>query len=174
MAVETETYTLDALANDIRAALKADAGPSGKQKVASLVSRALLDTAFVAEHLKERAPGEHPREVLFEDDETGFCICGHVYDGEANGEPHDHGSSWAIYGQAVGQTEMTDWKIVERGSGDQPHLVEPAKTYTMDPGDAHVYDIGDVHSPKRVKAVKLIRIEGANLDHVTRSNIAKK
>lgn len=174
MAVDTQTYTLDALTNDIRAALAASSGADGQNKVASLVSRALLDKAFIAEHLKDRAPGEHPREVLFEDDDTGFCICGHVYAGEAIGEPHDHGSSWAIYGQAVGETEMTDWRIVERGNDDKPHLVEAVKTYTMVPGDAHVYAVGDVHSPSRVKPVKLIRIEGANLDHVQRSNIAKK
>ena len=174
MAVDTQSYTLDALTNDIRAALAASSGADGQNKVASLVSRALLDKAFIAEHLKDRAPGEHPREVLFEDDDTGFCICGHVYAGEAIGEPHDHGSSWAIYGQAVGETEMTDWRIVERGNDDKPHLVEAVKTYTMVPGDAHVYAVGDVHSPSRVKPVKLIRIEGANLDHVQRSNIAEK
>ena len=102
------------LAHDIGAALKSDPGPAGKAKVAKLVSRALLDKAFVAEHLTERAPGEPVREVLYEDDDTGFCICGHVHDNEAIGAPHDHGNSWAIYGQAEGQTEMTDWKIVLR------------------------------------------------------------
>jgi hypothetical protein len=66
---------------------------------------------------------------------------------------------------------MTDWKIVRKGQGDQPTLVEPLKTYLMEPGDAHLYDIGDVHSPKRDTPVKLIRIEGQNLDHVQRSNI---
>lgn len=174
MSTQTAAYTLEALADDIRVTLKATPGKAGLDKVCKFVSRALLEEAFIAEHLKERAPGEHPREVLYEDDETGFCICGHVYDGEAMGEPHDHGSSWAIYGQAVGQTDMTDWKIVERGDGDKPHLVEAVKTYTMNPGDAHAYDVGDVHSPARVKPVKLIRVEGANLDHVQRSNIAKK
>lgn len=174
MTAETKTLTLESLAGDIRSTLSADPGADGKAKVAALVSRALLDRDFVAEHLKDRAPGEHPREVLYEDDDTGFCICGHVYGSDAIGEPHDHGSSWAIYGQAEGETEMTDWKIVERGSGDKPHLVEAVRTYTMKPGDAHYYDVGDVHSPKRVKPVKLIRIEGANLDHVQRSNIAKK
>jgi len=174
MTTDTQTYTLDALANDIRGALKNNPGRPGLDETCKLVSRALLDEDFIAEHLKDRAPGEHPREVLYEDDESGFCICGHVYSGEAIGEPHDHGSSWAIYGQAVGQTEMTDWKIVERGDGDKPHLVEAVKTYAMNPGDAHFYDVGDVHSPKRVKPVKLIRIEGANLDHIQRSNIAQK
>jgi hypothetical protein len=174
MTVETQAYTLDALANDIRAALASDSGRGGKEKVCSILSRALTDREFVAKHLPDRAPGEHPREVLFEDDATGFCICGHVHDNEAIGEPHDHGSSWAIYGQAEGETEMTEWKIVERGSGDKPHLVEAVRTYVMKPGDAQFYDVGDVHSPKRIKPVRLVRIEGANLDHVQRSNIAKK
>ena len=127
------------------------------------------------EHLHGSRPGEHPREVLYEDDETGFCICGHVYDGEAIGEPHDHGSQLGdLWPGRTGETEMTDWKIVERGNGDKPHLVEAVRTYVMKPGDAQFYDVGDVHSPKRVQPVKLIRIEGANLDHVQRSNIAKK
>ncbi len=165
------SITLEGLANEIRNILNADTGASGKQKVCEIVSKALLDEAFVAEHLKTRAPGEHPREVLYEDPELGFCICGHVYDGPAHGEPHDHGSSWAVYGQATGLTEMTDWKIVDRGSASAPILVEKVRTYAMRPGDAHLYDVGDVHSPSRDAPVKLIRIEGANLDNVQRSNI---
>jgi hypothetical protein len=164
-------YALTQLAADIRETLKASPGRAGKEAIQKYVSKALTDPAFVATHLKERAPGGHPREVLYEDPDLGFCICGHVYDGPANGSPHDHGASWAIYGQATGITEMTDWKIVRKGEGDQPILVEPVKTYAMHPGDAHLYDIGDVHSPKRDAPVKLIRIEGQNLDHVQRSNI---
>jgi hypothetical protein len=109
--------------------------------------------------------------VLYEDPELGFCICGHVYEGAANGAPHDHGSSWAIYGVAQGDTEMTDWRIVKKAEGDAPNLVEPVKTYVMKPGDAHVYDVGAVHSPMRAGPTKLVRIEGKNLDHVKRSNI---
>ena len=168
------TYSLTQLAADIRETLKADTGPAAKQKVCGYVSKALTDKTLVATHLKDRAPGAHPREVLYEDPELGFCICGHVHDGAAHGSPHDHGSSWAIYGQAVGITEMTDWRIVEKGSGDKPSLVEPVKTYAMKPGDAHLYDVGVVHSPKRDAPVKLIRIEGKNLDHVKRSNIKAK
>ena len=168
------TYSLDQLANDIRITLKEDDSAAGRTKVCDLVSRALLDTEFVATHLKDRAEGADPREVLYEDPDLGFCICGHVYSGEAIGAPHDHGSSWAIYGQATGQTEMTDWKIVEPGAGDAPALVEPTNTYTLKPGDAHYYDVGAVHSPSRKNPVKLIRVEGANLDHIQRSNIKAK
>jgi hypothetical protein len=164
-------YTLTQLAADIRETLAGGADRSAKEKVCTYVVQALKDEAFVAAHLKARAPGADPREVLYEDPELGFCICGHVYAGPAHGSPHDHGSSWAIYGQAAGVTEMTDWRIVRPGTGEEPILVAPERTYLMHPADAHLYDVGDVHSPKREAPVKLIRIEGRNLDRVQRSRI---
>ena len=163
------TYTLEQLSGDIKAALKADPGKGGKQAVCKLVSKVLLDQEFIAKHLD--AADCKPRKVLYEDPELGFCICGHVYEKPAHGSPHDHGSSWAIYGVAVGDTEMTDWRIVEKGDGARPSLVEPERTYVMKPGDSHFYDVGAVHSPKRDTLTKLVRIEGANLDRIKRSNI---
>jgi hypothetical protein len=163
------SYTLEQLSSDIRNALKTDPGIGGKQAVCKLVSKVLVDQEFVAKHL---TPDQcRPRKVLYEDPELGFCVCGHVYEGPARGSPHDHGSSWAIYGLASGDTEMTDWRIVKKGEGDQPNLVEPVKTYVMKPGDSHLYDVGVVHSPNRGGPTKLVRIEGTNLDQVKRSNI---
>ncbi|MEM1307278.1 MAG: hypothetical protein AAGG99_07115 [Pseudomonadota bacterium] len=156
--------TLDQFASQIRSILTAD----GKRAVCAVVEKALVDDAFVATHLKDRAPGAHPREVLYEDPDLGFCICGHVYEGAATTGPHDHGPSWAIYGQATGETEMSDWEIIGQ-SEDGAKLVKRMRTYTMRPGDARFYDVGDVHSPTRHGSTKLIRIEGANLDATTRS-----
>ena len=62
----------------------------------------------------------------------------------------------------------------QKGEGEAPSIVEPVKTYVMRPGDAHLYDVGAVHSPNREAPVKLIRIEGKNLDRVKRSNIKAK
>jgi predicted metal-dependent enzyme (double-stranded beta helix superfamily) len=162
-------YTLEQLSADIRQALKSDSGSAGKQAVCALVSKVLLDKEFVAKHLT--ADQCQPRKVLYEDPELGFCVCGHVYETAAHGTPHDHGSSWAIYGLAVGDTEMTDWRIVRPGDGANPTLVEPERSYLLQPGDAHFYDVGVVHSPRRDGLTKLVRIEGTNLDHVKRSNI---
>ena len=161
--------SLEQLSADIRQTLKSDPGPAGKQKICGIVSKVLLDPAFVAKHLTAEVCA--PRKVLYEDPELGFCICGHVNEDKAVGKPHDHGSSWAIYGQAVGVTEMTDWKIVKKGEGENPALVEPVKVYAMKPGDCQLYDVGVVHSPNRQAPTKLIRIEGKNLDHIKRSNI---
>src|ERR1700722_879990 len=166
---ERVAYTLEQLSTDIREILKADAGAAGKQSVCKLVSKVLLDQEFVARHLT--AEQCRPRKVLYEDPDLGFCVCGHVYENAAHGAPHDHGSSWAIYGLAVGDTEMTDWRVVKKGEGDAPTLVAPVKTYVLKPGDSHFYDVGVIHSPKRDGLTKLVRIEGRNLDHVQRSNI---
>lgn len=163
------SYTLEQMAAEIKATLKADPGPAGREKICAMVSKACNDPEFIATHLT--AEQCKPRKVLYEDAELGFCICGHVYGDKAEGKPHDHGGSWAIYGQAAGETMMTDWKIIKKGSGDEAALVEPVRTYAMRPGDAKVYDVGVVHSPNRQAPTKLVRIEGANLDHVKRSNI---
>ena len=164
--------TLTKFADEIRTALQEDQGRAGKERVSKLVSKYLLDKDFIATHLKTRASGGNPREVLYEDPKLGFCICGHVYDNAANGAPHDHGSSWAIYGLAQGTTEMTDWRIVKPAEGAEPALVEPVRTYDLAPGDAHLYDVGAVHSPMFNGTTRLLRVEGANLDRVKHSNIA--
>ncbi len=163
--------TLETLSSELKQVLSSQSIADCHASVCGLIRKALLDDAFVARHLPDRDEGVHPREVLYEDPELGFCICGHVYEGAAESSPHDHGSSWAIYGQASGTTEMTDWKIVQEGSGEAAARVEPARVYTLVRGDAHFYDVGAVHSPKGVASTRLIRVEGANLDHVQRSKI---
>ncbi|MEM9062585.1 MAG: hypothetical protein AAGD13_19165 [Pseudomonadota bacterium] len=164
-------YTLENMAGDLRAALIKGPVDAVSSELCAIVSRALNDDAFVSRHLPDRAEGEHPREVLFEDPDLGFCICGHVYEGAAESGPHDHGSSWAVYGQASGETEMTDWTISDQGDADTSSKVVPARTYTLRRGDAHFYGVGVVHSPKRVASTRLVRVEGANLDHIQRSKI---
>jgi len=163
--------TLEELADGIRDALRRGPVDDAASDLCALVGRALANPAFVERHLPDRAEGAPPRAGRFEDPELGFCICGHVYADAATSAPHDHGSSWAIYGQAAGTTEMTDWKIVSDGGDGRPKSVETVTTYTLAPGDAHFYGIGAVHSPERVGPTRLLRIEGANLDHVRRSDI---
>ena len=162
-------YTLDQFAADCREALKSGAGPDGLDQVRGHLQRALKDSDFLAEHLGPSATKE--RNILYEDPELAFCICAHVYAGPKQGNPHDHGPTWAIYGQAAGETNMTDWRIVSPADGDTPAKVEQVRSYRLEPGDAHVYAVGDVHAPYREGPTKLIRIEGQNTDEVTRTPI---
>ena len=63
---------------------------------------------------------------------------------------------------------MSDWQIVEPASEGNPGKVRRARVYSLKPGMAHVYNEGDVHSPKRVAATGLLRIEGKNTQKMKR------
>ncbi len=162
-------YTLEAFAADIRAALTAEPGPGGREAVRRLVERALADAAFVAAHVPPDSDAE--RTVLYEDPELGFCICAHAYAGPKRGQPHDHGPTWAVYGQAAGETEMTDWRLVAPPADGRPGRVELTRTYRLRPGEAHLYEPGDIHAPLRDGPTRLIRIEGVNTDRIERTKL---
>ena len=106
--------------------------------------------------------------MLYEDPELGFTILAHAYEGAKNSKPHDHGPSWAIYGQAAGETIMTDWECLARPTEAQPGKARRIRDYAMKPGDAHLYEPGVLHSPRRDGATRLLRIEGQNMDRVKR------
>lgn len=158
-------FTLDSFASDCRRILKEDPGPSGRDRVRQLVQEVVKDEEFLATYLNDKTPD---RQVIYEDPELGFCICAHMNRDAREANPHDHGNSWAIYGQATGETEMTDWEVVEPASEGMPGKVRRARSYSLKPGMAHIYNEGDVHSPKRVAATGLIRIEGKNTQNMKR------
>jgi hypothetical protein len=162
-------YTLDDFSAECRAALQADSGQGGREKVRQCVEKALKDSDFVAAYLGDNV--EKERNIIYEDPDLGFCICAHVYKGAKQGSPHDHGPTWAIYGQAVGETEMTDWEMVSPPEGDTPAKVKLAKSYSLKPGDAHLYPEGAIHAPLRDGPTRLIRVEGQNCDHLKRTPI---
>jgi hypothetical protein len=64
---------------------------------------------------------------------------------------------------------MTDWMVVAAASSDDPGKVKKLRAYTLTPGDAHVYNEGDVHAPSRAGPTRLIRIEGVNMERTTRA-----
>ncbi len=157
--------TLEQLAADCRRVLEEEPGPRGLEKLCRLVESALEDAAFIARHLGDGVP---ERKVLYEDPKLGFCILAHVFTGARDSPPHDHGPSWAIYGQARGETAMSEYAVLEPAREDRPGKVRRVKTYTLSPGMAHVYNEGDLHSPRREGPTRLLRIEGMNLEKVRR------
>jgi hypothetical protein len=162
--------TLEQLAAECRQILQTHPGPDGRRKVADTIQLALKDDAFVARHLGDDVP---ERKILYEDPTLGFCILAHNYQGAKESGPHDHGPSWAIYGQARGETVMSDWTVLEKAAEGKPGKVRLARSYPLKPGDAHVYNEGDVHSPRRDGPTKLIRIEGTNMANVKRLSFEK-
>jgi hypothetical protein len=159
------SYTLEEMSAELHRIIAADPGPEGRKKVCAAVQKACSDPEFVAKHLPEDGP---ERKILYEDPEFGFCILGHVYDGAKESAPHDHGPTWAIYGQAVGETIMSDWDKVEQAGEGHPGKARLRRQYTLTPGTAYVYNEGDLHSPRRDGSTRLIRIEGRDVTKIRR------
>lgn len=157
--------TLDAFAARVREILQKEDNPAGREKVAALLRGALKDRAFVDTVFDETSP---ERKLLYEDPQLGFCILAHRYTDAKHSPPHDHGPSWAIYGQVDGETVMTDWQLVEAPPPGKPGRVKKLREYALTPGLAHVYNEGDLHAPSRAGPTRLIRIEGTNMENVAR------
>lgn len=160
------SYSLEQFAADCHQALVTNPDAAGREQVRRAVAKACVDPDFVATHLGPDNTAE--RKILYQDPQLGFCILAHVYQGAKTSDPHDHESTWAIYGQAAGVTMMVDWRAVEPPAGGKPGKVERVRSYKLVPGDAHVYQEGDLHSPERSGPTRLIRIEGKNMDGVKR------
>jgi hypothetical protein len=158
-------HTIEQFASECHRLLKTEPGPAGRSKVGALLQEVLKDQSFVAKHIDDSTP---ERKILYEDPELGFCILAHYYKGAKESSPHDHGPSWAIYGQAVGETQMSDFELLQPANAEVPGKVRKLRTYKLTPGVAHVYNEGDLHSPKRDGSTKLIRIEGINMEKVKR------
>jgi len=161
---------LDHFARDCHDILAADPGPAGRQKVRALLERALGDREFVETSVSDTTPERH---ILYEDPQLGFCILAHNYAAPKDSPPHDHGPSWAIYGQARGETHMTDYERIAEPADGKAGKAKAQRTYKLVPGVAHLYNERDLHSPRRDGPTQLIRIEGTNMDRVKRERFEK-
>ena len=158
-------HTIESFAAQCHDFIKSEPGPAGRKKVCGLLSQVLSDEQFVAKYVDSN---KAERNILYEDPEFGFVILAHNYEGPKESAPHDHGPSWAIYGQARGETAMNDWSLLEAASEQKPGKVKHVRTYKLTPGVAHLYNEGDLHSPTRDASTKLIRIEGMDMTTVKR------
>jgi predicted metal-dependent enzyme (double-stranded beta helix superfamily) len=157
--------TLQQFAAECRTILRSEPGPSGRRQICMRLEELLRNPEFVSQNLDEQTP---ERQVLYEDPDLGFCLLAHSYKGPKDSPPHDHGPSWAIYGQAVGETEMTDYELVAPAAEGKPGKARSVRTYKLTPGNAYLYNEGDLHSPRRRAPTRLIRIEGMNMDRIKR------
>lgn len=160
------TYTLDQFAADCRRALKADPGAGGREQVRQMLEKLLLEDDFVDANCGPDASGG--ANVLYEDPELGFQILAHIMDKGHAGGVHDHGASWAIYGQAVGYTDMTEWKRTDDRSEDGKATVVKDRDYRLERGQAGIFDDHKIHSIAYPAGARFIRVTGVDLQTIAR------
>jgi predicted metal-dependent enzyme (double-stranded beta helix superfamily) len=161
-------YDLDAFVADCRQALTRDPGPAGREEIRRNLGRLLATPDFVEATCGEAAaPGLR---LLHEDPGLGFQVLAHVNDKARKSPPHDHGDSWAIYGQATGYTDMTEWERIDDRSDPKHAELRPARQYRLMPGEVGVYQDGAIHSIDYPDRARFVRVTGTNLDRIRRAS----
>jgi len=160
-------YDLDQFIADCRSTLARDPGASGREKVRRDLERLLNEPAFVARHCSDDTPpGLH---VLHDDAQLGFQILAHINEKARVSPPHDHGGSWAIYGQAASYTDMKEYERIDDGSDPTKADLRVTKSYRLNPGEAGIYQDGAIHSIDYPDRSRFVRVTGTNLDRIARS-----
>lgn len=159
-------YSLEEFCADAKAALQADPGAGGREAIRAHLERLLVNQDFVAENLSRQSKG---KSLLHHDPETGFYVMAHGTDeGDRVGKPHDHGASWAVYGQAIGITEMTVWDRTDAGDVEGHAEVSRDHKFLLEPGKAALFDTGIIHSTAHPKPARWVRVTGTDLDTIER------
>jgi predicted metal-dependent enzyme (double-stranded beta helix superfamily) len=159
-------YDLSQFIDDCRTSLTRDPGAKGREEVRVNLERLLNNKDFVEEYCGDGA--ERGLKVLYEDPKLKFQILAHINDKARVSPPHDHGHSWAIYGQAASYTDMIEWERVDDGKSEQAEL-KKKKSYRLSPGQAGIYQDGAIHSIDYPDKSRFVRVTGTNLDRITRS-----
>jgi hypothetical protein len=159
-------YRFDDFTADCHAILTQDPGAAGREQVGGKLQALLREDAFIARTCgADEATGAT---VLYQDPALGFQVLAHIMNNPHEGGPHDHGASWAIYGQAVGHTDMTEWRRLDDGSVDGKADIEIARTYRLERGEAGIFEEGQIHSIGYPGGARFIRITGCDLSTIPR------
>jgi predicted metal-dependent enzyme (double-stranded beta helix superfamily) len=152
-------YSLEEFCQDGRRLLAAGNNHESRDRLRQNLEKLLIDEEFAGQYLQaEDAPG--PVQI-YEDADYGFCVL--VYNmAEARvSPPHDHGTSWAIYGQARGHTDMQVWESDEKS--DDRAVLKVVREFRLEPGMAGLFDVGEIHSIDYVAGAKFVRVTGTDM-----------
>jgi len=159
-------YTLEEFCADCHTALTEDPGAGGREKIRAQLEKLLENEEFVRTHLAPQGSG---KTALYHDPETDVYVMAHGTDqGNRTGKPHCHGASWAVYGQAVGDTNMTVWERTDDRSKEGHATVEDIHHFTLSPGKAALFDTGIIHSTAHPRPAHWVRVTGTDLDTIER------
>jgi len=162
-------YSLQDFCRDTRAILKSSSSRKDVEKIKTHMERLLADPGFVKEYFGDRQPTGLKR--IYIDPQIGFEIMTYRYDEARKSNPHDHGDSWAIYGQVAEYTEMTEWERIDDGTDPDHAKLKPRPSYRLTPGKAGVYYGRELHSTATPVNTRYLRITGTDLENVERLRI---
>jgi hypothetical protein len=163
-------YTFKQFCADLHTTLK-QKGQSGLPEIGAKLSDLLKNPDFVAETFNDDLPPG--KRELWHDADTDVYVLAHVQEGDKVGKPHSHGASRAIYGNAMGVTEMTEWRRVNPTTEDGV-VLEKSDQYPLGPGQTRAYASGMIHSTRHPHKAWVVRVTGTDLDKLPRYRFRPK
>lgn len=153
------SYSLEDFCGDTRSILEQHNDHQGREQVRQKLEQLLRDPSFCASYLgAEEKAGVRQ---IYQDPELEFCVLAYNMGAPRTSPPHDHGDSWAVYGQAAGHTDMTIWSAA---NGE----VKPLRQFRLDAGQAGLFDVREIHSIEYGEGAKFVRVTGVDLANETR------
>jgi predicted metal-dependent enzyme (double-stranded beta helix superfamily) len=165
------SYTAAAFFDDCHAAM--DQGPDLQASLALMshnLARLLADPDFVAQTYQHDLPAG--KRLLYHDTKHDFYIFAHVQAAGKSGSPHSHGDSWAIYGNAMGVTKMTEYERVN-SLEEEGAVLRITDRYELKAGQTRAYPPGMIHSTAHPEKAWVIRMTGTDLNAIPRYHFKK-
>ena len=162
-------YTLEAFYADARTILKADTSPAGVERVRKKMESLIREEDFVRTHFHDGV-AYGPRR-LFVDPELGFEVLGYRAGKARHSPAHDHGDSWALYGQVRDYTEMTEYNRLDDGSDADHAQIKINSQYKLEAGQVGTYWGSQLHSTYTPVDCCYLRVTGTDLEKRPRVRI---
>ena len=154
------SYSLHEFCAEAHATLAVSDDHNGRETIRQKLELLLQDAAFRSTYI---APEDDSGVTqIYQDPELKFCVLTYNMVQPRTSPPHDHGNSWAVYGQASGHTDMTLWSAVD-GNDDEHSRIEPVKKFRLEPGQAGLFDIHEIHSIQYTEGAKFVRVTGVDM-----------
>ena len=164
------SYSLSDFCDDTRAILLESDDHDGRERIRQKLELLLCDAGFCAAYVGPDSDSGVSQ--IFEDPNLHFCVLAYNMAESHTSPPHDHGGSWAVYGQAAGYTDMTIWSAADpsekRGDAKGDDNIEPVRTFRLEPGQAGLFDVREIHSIQYPDSSKFVRVTGVDMSQETR------
>ena len=160
---------ISALAHSLSAEIGDDNLPTNKfENVANILLNGLLDFPKIKSKLSSLLTDGNA--CIWGENSDQLQILYHATSSPDQGKPHDHGTSWALYFQVAGVTEMNIYKDADGNNpANESDKVTLDETILMHPGVGIYFPPGSVHSASHSKAPSSwIRLTGQDLSRLSR------
>jgi len=173
---QVATYTMEAFVEDVREMFSTTTDPRAQaQFVAQHMQELLKSSEWLTERIGLPDEGGFGSHKLHLDEKYGhpdggfLLMCGIQKPGQES-PPHDHGTTWVVYGVLEGGIEQTKWRWSYPETDRTSPQIKPLESWIQGAGDIAFFLPGEIHNTRNVDETRsvVVRLEGQRLADLIR------